>query len=114
MPSARNLGPSLKRAAARVLGAEPITLDRLDSEAVGQAVLNAKPEAIADEATAVANARFARNLDRTCTQTNRPRTEGTDALLAGARSQGSMTQPWLSRSRARLDGVLHEYVRQAA
>lgn len=68
-----------------MLGAEPITLDRLDSEAVGQAVLNARPEAIADEATAVANARFARNLDRTFTQTNGLRTDGTDALLAAAR-----------------------------
>jgi nucleoside-diphosphate-sugar epimerase len=39
-------------------------------------------------ATALADVRFSRNLDRSFAQTNRLRTEGTDALLAAAREAG--------------------------
>src|SRR5918992_1691934 len=72
----------------RVLGAEAITLDLLDPRAVRNAVLEAEPDAIIHQATALANARFSRNMDRTFAQTNRLRTEGTDALLAAAREVG--------------------------
>ena len=72
----------------RALGAEPIVLDLLDREAVIAAVVTASPDAIAHEATALADVRFSRNLDRTFAQTNRLRTEGTDALLAAARQAG--------------------------
>ena len=68
----------------RALGAEAIALDLLDPRAVRSAVLDAKPDAIVHQATALANARFSRNLDRTFAQTNRLRTEGTDALVAAA------------------------------
>ena len=70
------------------LGAEPVTLDLLDAGAVRRAVLAAEPDAIVNQATALADARFTRNLDRGLAQTNRLRTEGTDALLEAAREAG--------------------------
>jgi 2-alkyl-3-oxoalkanoate reductase len=72
----------------RALGAEPVTLDLLDPRAVRQAVLEARPEAIVHQATALAGVRFGRSLDRSFGPTNRLRTEGTDALLAAAREAG--------------------------
>ena len=72
----------------RGLGAQPVALDLLDARAVRKAVLQAEPEAIVHQATALANLRFSRNFDRTFAQTNRLRTEGTDALLAAAREAG--------------------------
>jgi 2-alkyl-3-oxoalkanoate reductase len=72
----------------RALGAQPVALDLLDARAVRTAVLEAKPEAIVHEATALKDVRFSRNLDKTFAATNRLRTEGTDALLAAAREAG--------------------------
>src|SRR5919109_318679 len=72
----------------RALGAQAIALDLLDARAVRQAVLETQPDAIVHQATALANARFGRSLDRTFAQTNRLRREGTDALLAAAREAG--------------------------
>jgi nucleoside-diphosphate-sugar epimerase len=72
----------------RALGAQPVALDLLDAPAVRQAVLNAAPEAIIHQATALANVRFGRSLDRAFGPTNRLRTEGTDTLLAAAREAG--------------------------
>jgi 2-alkyl-3-oxoalkanoate reductase len=72
----------------RALGAEPVALDLLDARAVRRAVLEAAPEAIVHQATALANVRFGRSLDRAFAATNRLRTEGTDALLAAARETG--------------------------
>src|SRR3954451_11038842 len=69
----------------RALGAEPVALDLLDRGAVRRAVLEASPDAIVHQVTALADATFARNFDRGFAQTNRLRTEGTDALLAAAR-----------------------------
>jgi nucleoside-diphosphate-sugar epimerase len=70
------------------LGAEAIVLDLLDPRAVREAVLAAKPEAIVHEATALANLSDFKHFDRSFAQTNRLRTEGTDALLAAAREAG--------------------------
>jgi nucleoside-diphosphate-sugar epimerase len=72
----------------RALGAESIVLDLLDEAAVRDAVLEAAPDAIVHEATALTNVRFSRNLDRVFERTNRLRKEGTDALLAAARAAG--------------------------
>ena len=72
----------------RALGAEPVELDLLDVPAVRRAVLEAAPEAIVHEATALAEVSFARNLDRVFAQTNRLRREGTEVLLAAAREAG--------------------------
>ncbi len=72
----------------RALGAEAMVLDLLDPRAVRSAVRDAKPDAIVHQATALANARFSRNIDKTLAETNRLRREGTDALLAAARESG--------------------------
>src|SRR6266545_1790639 len=72
----------------QVLGAEPVRLDLLDAGAVRKAVLDNVPDAIVHEATALANVKFGRNLDKVLAGTNRLRTEGTDALLAAAREAG--------------------------
>jgi 2-alkyl-3-oxoalkanoate reductase len=72
----------------RELGAEPVMLDLLDAPAVRRAVLEAQPEAIVHQATALGSAKFTRNFDATFAGTNRLRTEGTDALLAAAREAG--------------------------
>jgi len=70
------------------LGAQPVALDALEPGAVRRVVLETKPEAIIHQATALANIRFSRSLDRTFAATNRLRTEATDALLAAAREAG--------------------------
>jgi 2-alkyl-3-oxoalkanoate reductase len=72
----------------RALGARPVALDLLDGPAVRAAVLDARPDAIIHQATALAGAKFTRKLDRTFAPTNRLRTEGTDNLLAAARAAG--------------------------
>jgi 2-alkyl-3-oxoalkanoate reductase len=77
-----------KEARLRAAGAEAIALDLLDAPAVRKAILDAKPEAIVHEATALADGGFSRKLDKTFAQTNRLRTEGTDALLAAAQEAG--------------------------
>jgi nucleoside-diphosphate-sugar epimerase len=68
----------------RALGATAVALDVLDARAVRSSVLEIQPDAIVHQATALANAKFGRSLDRTFAATNRLRTEGTDALLAAA------------------------------
>jgi len=73
----------------RASGARPVVLDLLDPGAVRRAVLEIRPEAIIHEATALAGRGFSRKLDRTFAETNRLRTEGTDALLAAAREAGT-------------------------
>jgi 2-alkyl-3-oxoalkanoate reductase len=72
----------------RALGAEPLVLDMLDPRAVLDAVLKAAPDAIVNEATALTNASFGRDLDSTFARTNRLRLEGSDALLTAAREAG--------------------------
>ena len=69
-------------------GATPIALDVLDANAVRLAVADAEPDAVVHQATALAEMRFSRNLDRSFTETNRLRRAGTDALLAAARQAG--------------------------
>jgi nucleoside-diphosphate-sugar epimerase len=72
----------------RRLGATPVQLDLLDAAAVRRAVIEAEPAAIIHQATALADVRAFRNFDRSFAQTNRLRTEGTDALLEAAREAG--------------------------
>ena len=71
----------------RQLGAEAVVLDALAPRAARLAVLEAEPDAIVHQATALADVNFSKNLDRSFERTNRLRTEGTDALLAAARRQ---------------------------
>ncbi|MFL6047395.1 MAG: NAD-dependent epimerase/dehydratase family protein [Propionibacteriaceae bacterium] len=72
----------------RGLGAKPVLLDLLDAPGVRKAVLDSEPEAIVHQATALANAKYSRSLDKTFVKTNQLRTKGTDALLAAAREAG--------------------------
>jgi 2-alkyl-3-oxoalkanoate reductase len=72
----------------RAIGAEPMVLDLLDPRAVRKAVLEAEPDAIVNQATALANVRFSKDLDKSFEETNRLRREGTDALIAAAREAG--------------------------
>jgi nucleoside-diphosphate-sugar epimerase len=72
----------------RSLGAKPVRLDLLDAHAVRNAVLAHEPEAIVHEATALANVKFSRNMDKVTAATSELRTKGTDALLAAAREAG--------------------------
>src|SRR5918996_2717659 len=72
----------------RTLGAKPLTVDLLDAGAVRKAVFENEPEAIVHQATALANAKWGRSLDKTFVRTNELRTKGTDALLAAAREAG--------------------------
>jgi nucleoside-diphosphate-sugar epimerase len=91
----------------RALGAEPIALDLLDARAVRKAVLEAQPDAIVHQATALADVSFSRNLDRSFAETNRLRREGTDALLAAAREAGVprfVAQSFASMRYARVGG----------
>ena len=72
----------------RTLGARPIRLDLLDASAVREAVLEAEPDAIVHEATALSDVKFSRNMDKVTAKTSELRTTGTDALLAAARGAG--------------------------
>jgi nucleoside-diphosphate-sugar epimerase len=77
-----------RAARLRSQGADPVVLDLLDPRAVREAVLAAQPDAIVHEATALAGMQDFKHFDRSFHQTNRLRTEGTDALLAAARAAG--------------------------
>jgi 2-alkyl-3-oxoalkanoate reductase len=93
----------------RALGAKPVALDLLDAGAVHKAVREAEPDGIIHEATALADARFGRNFDRTFAQTNRLRSEGTDSLLAAAREAGVskfVAQSFASMRNAREGGMV--------
>src|SRR4051812_39017457 len=68
----------------QAFGATPVRLDLLDARAVRTAVLEAEPEAIVHQATALANVKFGRNMDKALVKTNELRMRGTDALLAAA------------------------------
>jgi nucleoside-diphosphate-sugar epimerase len=72
----------------RVLGAAPIALDLLDPKAVRDAMEAASPDAVVHEATALAGRSDFKRFDESFEQTNRLRTEGTDALLAAAHEVG--------------------------
>jgi 2-alkyl-3-oxoalkanoate reductase len=72
----------------RALGAEPLALDLLDRGAVREAVLDAKPDAVIHQATALTGLSDFKHFDRSFHQTNLLRTEGTDALLAAAKEAG--------------------------
>jgi nucleoside-diphosphate-sugar epimerase len=91
----------------RALGAEPIVLDLLAPGAVRRAVLETEPDAIVHQATALADVRFSRHLDRSFVETNRLRREGTEALLAAAREAGVsrvLAQSFASLRYARVGG----------
>ena len=79
----------LKANDLRALGAEPVVLDVLDAEAVGQTLSEAAPDVVVHQATALSNLTKMRNLDEAFAKTNKLRTVGTDNLLAAARAAGA-------------------------
>jgi 2-alkyl-3-oxoalkanoate reductase len=65
------------------LGAQPVVMDALDRDQVIKAVVNARPDVVIHEMTAIDAINF-RNIDASFALTNRLRTEGTDHLLEAA------------------------------
>jgi nucleoside-diphosphate-sugar epimerase len=89
------------------LGAEPVVLDLLDADAVGAAVADAKPDAVVHQATALAGLSDFKHFDQSFAQTNRLRTQGTDALIAAARDarvERFVAQSFASHRYARVGG----------
>lgn len=70
------------------LGAAAVKLDLLDAGAVRRAVLEAEPDAIVHQATALADLKDFKHFDRSFALTNKLRTAGTDALVAAAKEAG--------------------------
>jgi 2-alkyl-3-oxoalkanoate reductase len=77
-----------KVARLRALGAEPVVLDALDAGAIRTALSAVRPDAVIYQATALAGLSDFKHFDASFAATNRLRTEGTDILLAAARSAG--------------------------
>jgi nucleoside-diphosphate-sugar epimerase len=77
-----------KAGTLRALGAEPAIMDGLDAVSVLSAVEAAKPDAILHEMTALSGMNPRQKPDRIFEVTNRLRIEGTEHLLAAARSAG--------------------------
>ncbi|RKS79806.1 nucleoside-diphosphate-sugar epimerase [Actinomadura pelletieri DSM 43383] len=74
----------------RKAGAEPVVLDGLDREAVIAAVLDAAPDVIVHQMTALTGSmRHVRNPDKFFAATNELRTRGTDNLLDAAERAGT-------------------------
>jgi len=82
-----------KRDAITALGARAAVADALDPEQVARAVAEAEPEVIVHQLTALSDGLDLRHFDRTFAVTNRLRTEGTDHLLAAARSGSAGSWP---------------------
>jgi nucleoside-diphosphate-sugar epimerase len=74
------------------LGADAVVMDGLDAVSVGEAVAEARPDAIVHQMTAISMAHAGKpdlkHPDRWFAPSNRLRTEGTDHLLAAAEATG--------------------------
>jgi nucleoside-diphosphate-sugar epimerase len=73
----------------RASGATPALADGLDRRAVVEAVVEAKPEVVIHQLTALTGFRSLKHWDREWEQTNRLRAQGTDHLLEGAQAAGA-------------------------
>jgi 2-alkyl-3-oxoalkanoate reductase len=71
------------------LGATPVVVDALDAAALRAAVLDAKPEVVVHQLTALSGQLNWRKFDETFAVTNELRTRGTDTLLEAAREAGT-------------------------
>ncbi len=78
-----------KRDLVESLGAHAVSVDLLDADAVEAAVLDASPEVVVHEATALSGDFDMRKPDKTFERTNRLRTEGTRNLMAAAQAAGA-------------------------
>jgi nucleoside-diphosphate-sugar epimerase len=72
----------------RALGATPVVADGLDAATMTKAVVEARPDAIVHEMTALAGKPDLRRFDRWFAKTNELRAKGTDILIAAAREAG--------------------------
>jgi len=76
----------------RQLGAQAVVMDGRDAGSVGAAVASARPDAIVHQMTGISTAHAGKpdlkHFDRWSVPTIRLRTEGTDHLLAAARTTG--------------------------
>ena len=80
--------PAKAEALART-GAVAMTVDAFDALAVRSAVLDARPEVVAHELTALASASDLVHFDRAFAATSRLRTEALDLLLSAAEKSGA-------------------------
>ena len=78
-----------KAAALRAAGAVPVVVDALDREALRRAVLEAQPDVVVHELTALSSGGSLRRFDSQFAATNRLRTEGTDNLVEAALAAGA-------------------------
>jgi 2-alkyl-3-oxoalkanoate reductase len=78
-----------KTAQLQRAGADAVVVDGLDRAMVTAAVLDAAPEVIIHEMTALADMRSLRNMDKVFTVTNELRVKGTDNLLSAAAEAGT-------------------------
>jgi len=69
-------------------GAEPVVMDGLDEGSVQRAVLDARPDVVIHQLTALSGSINTRKFDEEFALTNQLRTVGTDHLMAAARSAG--------------------------
>jgi nucleoside-diphosphate-sugar epimerase len=72
----------------RAFGAESVVADGLDRVAMTEAVVEAEPDAIVHQMTALGGKPDMRRFDRWFAATNELRTKGTDILLSAAREAG--------------------------
>ena len=73
----------------RISGATPVVLDGLDGDAVRRAVLDAQPEVVIHQMTALGGDFDLRRFAETFAVTNRLRTQTTDHLLSAAAEAGA-------------------------
>jgi nucleoside-diphosphate-sugar epimerase len=73
----------------RAVGAIPAVADGLDRRAVVEAVVEAKPDVVIHQLTALTGFRDMKHWDRGWEQTDLLRTRGTDHLLEGAQTAGT-------------------------
>jgi nucleoside-diphosphate-sugar epimerase len=71
------------------MGAEPAVAEALDRAAVMEAVMNAHPDVVVHQLTALTKMRNFKHFDDELALTNRLRTEGTQYLLAAAKAAGA-------------------------
>jgi nucleoside-diphosphate-sugar epimerase len=72
-----------KADALRAAGASPVVVDALDRDAVREALIQAEPEVVVHQLTALAGFTDFRKFDEGFAATNRLRTEATDNFIAG-------------------------------
>jgi len=96
-----------KADALRALGTRPVVVDGLDKAGLTKAVVDAAPDAIVHQLTALAGKPDLRRFDRWFAQTNELRVKGTDILLAAAREAGVrrfVAQSYIGWNAPRTDG----------